>query len=105
MDWLEQFSSPEAIPGALALWREAQGEALTHLNMRIKLKEEAESPWFFDVRDEVVGEHWLLYARGDDQLYAEVPLAQLEWVRIRPYYRAACIGFKNSIFKVGGEHP
>lgn len=102
MDWVEHFTSPEEMSEAIAVWRKEQGTALTHLNMRIKLYQEEESPWFFDVEHQLQADVWRVFNRENGQVYASVPINEIEWVRIRPYYRAACIGFKNFIFKVGG---
>lgn len=71
---------------------------LKFVNLKYKLKNESESGWFYDVNFSTEGNSCIINFPRADRNNIILPLERLEYFKLRPYYVAACVGFKNIIF-------
>ena len=80
MEWEEHFDNgTDMVAGAKARI-EGEDKPIRYINGRYKLVGEAESRWLFNIAYRV---------DGDDLVIVE---------KLRPFYFAACIGFKAFVF-------
>ena len=70
------------------------------MNVKVKTVTEPESAWYCDVELQEGAEGSLLIKGLDDE--ETFPSEQLVYVKVRPFYYAACIGNKNLVFHI--EH-
>lgn len=99
-DRIEAYRSSQALLEGLQAFLIEEGEGLTHVNYRVLLKDGSETPWFFNARLQYGTEGWQVLSLESGQVLWAGPLAEITAFKIRPYYRARCIGFKNILFSL-----
>jgi len=92
MDWEEYFPDASALIDAIEHKLLADKERINYTNMRYKLFDQAESPWLYDVSISYIpGFVVITDAKGQRVTLAE---ENIDYLKLRPFYFAACIGFK-----------
>ncbi|MDO4281964.1 MAG: hypothetical protein Q4C56_10070 [Peptococcaceae bacterium] len=71
---------------------------LKYVNMKFKTRGNRESGWLYNVDFSHDGENMIITFPNSDQEAQHIALNNLEYLKLRPYYKAACIGFKNIVF-------
>lgn len=71
---------------------------IRYVNLKIKEQGKKESGWFFEVLFEVTPEHLIITGDALLENRLVIPVDDIEHIRMRPYYYALCVGFKNFIF-------
>lgn len=100
MEWEEYFSNGyEMVAGAK---RRIAGEdkPIRYVNARYKLQREKESSWLYNISYAVDGTD-LLLVEQEQEREIRLPLTQVEYLKLRPFYYAVCIGFKAFVFYNG----
>ena len=95
MDWEEYFTDIHQLLGALEERFCKDKERINYVNGRYRLFGEEESPWLYDIS----------FSQKDDQLIIttamgenySLPQERLDYLKLRPFYYAACIGFKSFV--------
>ena len=92
MDWEEYFPTAESLAQAVAERLYADKERINYVNLRYKKFSEKESAWLYDVTISFCDNCFTV----TEKCGTSVTLAadDLEYLKIRPFYFAACIGFK-----------
>ena len=99
MEWEEHFENGiDMVAGAKARI-EGEDKPIRYVNGRYKLCGEEESRWLFNIAYRVDGNDLLIIEQEQDS-EIRLPLAQVEYLKLRPFYFAACIGFKAFIFYI-----
>lgn len=75
---------------------------LKYVNLKYKCAGAAESAWLYNVDFAIEGEQCVIRFLNADAAPVMLPLERLEYLKLRPYYIAACVGFKNIIFYSNG---
>ena len=75
---------------------------LKYVNLKYKCAGAAESAWLYNVDFAAEGEDCVITFLNADAEPIVVALSSLEYFQLRPYYIAACVGFKNIIFYSNG---
>jgi len=97
MEWEEHFENGiDMVAGAKARI-EGEDKPIRYVNGRYKLCGEEESRWLFNIAYRVDGEDLLIIEQEQDS-EIRLPLVQVEYLKLRPFYFAACIGFKAFVF-------
>ncbi len=96
MDWQEYFQNPREMVETINTRLEREKELIRYVNLRYRLYGQAETKWLYDVTLTLAGEE-LLLTTGDGKQYA-LPLNEVEYIKLRPFYYAACVGFKEFTF-------
>lgn len=71
---------------------------LKYVNLKYKCAGAAESAWLYNVDFAAEGEDCVITFLNADIEPIVVAVDSLEYFKLRPYYIAACVGFKNIIF-------
>lgn len=90
-------NSREMVLGAHKTIFEDMGK-LKYVNLKYKQYNQSESRWLYNVDFSVEGDNCLIVFKNSDTPAIQVALEELEYLKIRPYYIAICVGFKNIIF-------
>ena len=99
MEWEEHFENGiDMVAGAKARI-EGEDKPIRYVNGRYKLCGEEESRWLFNIAYRVDGNDLLIIEQEQDS-EIRLPLHQVEYLKLRPFYFAACIGFKAFIFYI-----
>jgi len=97
MEWEEHFENGfDMVAGAKARI-EGEDKPIRYVNGRYKLCGEEESRWLFNIAYRVDGNDLLIVEQEQDS-EIRLPLHQVEYLKLRPFYFAACIGFKAFVF-------
>lgn len=97
MEWEEHFENGiDMVVGAKARI-EGEDKPIRYINGRYKLRGEEESRWLFNIAYRVDGDDLLIIEQEQDN-EMRLPLHQVEYLKLRPFYFAACIGFKAFVF-------
>ena len=97
MEWEEHFENGiDMVKGAKARI-EGEDKPIRYINGRYKLRGEEESRWLFNIAYRVDGDDLLIIEQEQDN-EMRLPLHQVEYLKLRPFYFAACIGFKAFVF-------
>ena len=97
MEWEEHFENGiDMVAGAKARIG-GEDKPIRYVNGRYKLCGEEESRWLFNIAYRVDGNDLLIVEQEQDS-EIRLPLAQVEYLKLRPFYFAACIGFKAFVF-------
>lgn len=75
---------------------------LKYVNLKYKCVGAAESAWLYNVDFAAEGENCVITFLNADIEPIVVAVDSLEYFKLRPYYIAACVGFKNIIFYSNG---
>ena len=99
MEWEEHFENGiDMVAGAKARIG-GEDKPIRYVNGRYKLCGEEESRWLFNIAYRVDGNDLLIIEQEQDS-EIRLPLHQVEYLKLRPFYFAACIGFKAFIFYI-----
>lgn len=71
---------------------------LKYVNLKYKAQGQSESAWLYNVDFEIKGDQCEIVFQNSDTPSISVALDALEYLKLRPYYIATCVGFKNIIF-------
>ena len=97
MEWEEHFDNGiDMVVGAKARI-EGEDKPIRYINGRYKLVGEAESRWLFNIAYRVDADDLVIVEQEQDGEF-RLPLSQVEYLKLRPFYFAACIGFKAFVF-------
>ena len=96
MDWQEYFASAREMVQTIQKRLAQEKEAIRYVNLRYRCYGQAESKWLYDVTMTLEGENVIL-STGDGR-QESLPLLKVEYIRLRPFYYAACVGFKELYF-------
>ena len=97
MEWEEHFPDGRAMVQGAKQRIEGEEKPIRYVHGRYKLCGKPESRWLYNIRYTVEGETLLLTEQEQDK-EVRLPLAQVEYLKLRPFYFAACIGFKAFVF-------
>lgn len=97
MEWEETFSDGEAMVAGARKRIEGEDKPIRYVNGRYKLCGERESRWLYNISYQVEGQDLVLLEQEQDR-QIRLPLCQVEYLKLRPFYFAACIGFKAFVF-------
>ena len=75
---------------------------LKYVNLKYKCAGAAESAWLYNVDFAAEGEDCVITFLNADAEPIVVAVDSLGYFKLRPYYIAACVGFKNIIFYSNG---
>lgn len=75
---------------------------LKYVNLKYKCAGAAESAWLYNVDFAAEGDKCVITFLNADAEPIVVAVDSLEYFKLRPYYIAACVGFKNIIFYSNG---
>ena len=92
MDWEEYFPSARALAEAIDERLCADKERINYVNLRYKLFGEKESSWLYDISLSFKGDCFIIKEKCGATVVLNVE--DLEYLKLRPFYFAACIGFK-----------
>ena len=97
MDWEENFATvPLMVQGAKN--RITIDEArINYVNARYKIYNEKESAWYFNV-DFYAQDGFLCIKEKETTKEVKIPYDEVEYLKLRPFYFAICVGFKDFIF-------
>lgn len=87
----------EMIEAAHQMIYESLGK-LKYVNLKYKIKDAVESGWLYNVDFEVQDNKCLIKFLNADAEAIVLPVDEIDYFKLRPYYIAACVGFKNIIF-------
>lgn len=97
MEWEEYFPDGASMVAGAKQRIEGEDKPIRYVNGRYKLRGEKESPWLYNISYTVAGDRLRIVEEEQDR-EVELPLAQVEYLKLRPFYYAACIGFKAFVF-------
>ena len=100
MEWEEYFPDGASMVAGAKRRIEGEDKPIRYVNGRYKLRGEKESPWLYNISYGVEGD-WLRIVEEEQDRELELPLTQVEYLKLRPFYYAACIGFKAFVFYNG----
>ena len=100
MEWEEYFPDGASMVAGAKRGIEGEDKPIRYVNGRYKLRGEKESPWLYNISYTVAG-GWLRIVEEEQDRELELPLTQVEYLKLRPFYYAACIGFKAFVFYNG----
>ena len=99
MEWEEHFDNGIAMVAGAKARIEGEDKPIRYINGRYKLVGEEESRWLYNIAYQVDDDDLLIVEQEQDMEY-RLPLCQVEYLKLRPFYFAACIGFKAFIFYI-----
>ena len=97
MEWEEHFPDGTSMVAGAKQRIEGEEKPIRYVNGRYKLRGEKESRWLYNIRYEIVDAMLQITEQEQDRQIA-LPLSQVEYFKLRPFYYAACIGFKAFMF-------
>lgn len=71
---------------------------LKYVNLKYKVQGQSESAWLYNVDFGIKDNQCEIVFQNSDTPSISVALSTLEYLKLRPYYIATCVGFKNIIF-------
>ena len=92
MDWEEYFPDTAALLQAAEQRLLADKERINYVNARFKLFGEPESPWLYDITLSAAQDGLIISEKNGQTI--KLDNSRLDYVKLRPFYYAACIGFK-----------
>lgn len=90
----------EMIEAAHQMIYESLGK-LKYVNLKYKVLDQPESDWLYNVDFEVQDNTCFIHFLNADEENISLVVDQIEYFKLRPYYIAACVGFKNIVFYSG----
>ena len=97
MDWEEYFATVEEMVQGAKQRIEIDNERINYVNARYKRKNEKESAWLYDVTF-AAEDGFLQIWEKTGETPMRIPYDEVEYLKLRPFYFAICVGFKNFIF-------
>ena len=92
MDWEEYFPTPADTAQAIEERLRADKERINYVNLRYKRFNEKESPWLYDVTISFADDSFTVREKCGESV--NLTAEELEYLKLRPFYFATCIGFK-----------
>lgn len=96
--WEEYFADTAALVATINERLERDKAAIRYVNLKYKCAQQEESKWCYDVKLSIQ-ENQLVIATNQGKLYLAAD--SLEYIRLRPFYYAACVGFKEMVLRIG----
>ena len=93
VDWESYFDNMDELVEVANKRLTEDKEKIRYVNMKVKLYDQPESKWYFEMSFQLVNNQ-LIIAFDDGQKEISLPAEQVEYIKLRPFYYAACIGFK-----------
>lgn len=100
MDITETFKSTDELVAAAHAFITRDEAQIRFVNLRYTLYNERESRWFYHVDFKIDDGHLKVWDCDTGDVVLRLPTERLHRLKIRPYYYAACVGFKNLVFVV-----
>lgn len=100
MDLMESFSNTHDMIAAAQNFITKEAEQIRFVNLRYTLYNEKESRWFYHVDFKIVDNRLVVWESDTEDELFRLSTERLYCLKIRPYYYAACVGFKNLVFIV-----
>lgn len=97
MEWEEHFADGVSMVAGAKARIEGEEKPIRYVNGKYKLIGEAESRWLYNISYQVNGDTLFLVEQEQD-VELRLPLDKVEYLKLRPFYFAACIGFKAFVF-------
>lgn len=97
MEWEEHFADGVSMVAGAKARIEGEEKPIRYVNGKYKLIGEAESRWLYNISYQVDGDALFLIEQEQD-VELRLPLDKVEYLKLRPFYFAACIGFKAFVF-------
>lgn len=97
MEWEEHFADGVSMVAGAKARIEGEEKPIRYVNGKYKLIGEAESRWLYNISYQVNGDTLFLVEQEQDTELC-LPLDKVEYLKLRPFYFAACIGFKAFVF-------
>lgn len=97
MEWEEHFVDGVSMVAGAKARIEGEEKPIRYVNGKYKLIGEAESRWLYNISYQVDGDALFLIEQEQD-VELRLPLDKVEYLKLRPFYFAACIGFKAFVF-------
>lgn len=98
MEWEEHYENGTAMVAGAKQVIEGESKPIRFVNGKYKRVGQAESAWLYNIRYEAEGEELVLIETEKDDSMIRIPLKEVEYLKLRPFYFAACIGFKAFLF-------
>lgn len=76
---------------------------INHVNMKIKAIDGKESSWYYKVDFFLEEDDIVIQDLETGQIFERLAADKLEYIRLRPFYCALCVGAKSFIF-YNGQH-
>lgn len=92
MDWEEYFPSAALMAQSIGERLLADKERINYVNLRYKNFGEKESAWLYDVTISFSDNFFTIAEKCGESI--TLAADNLEYLKVRPFYFAACIGFK-----------
>lgn len=92
MDWEEYFPSAALMAQAIDKRLLADRERINYVNLRYKIFGEKESAWLYDVTLSFHDDRFFITEKNGQSIV--LAAKDIEYLKIRPFYFATCIGFK-----------
>lgn len=97
MEWEEYFPDGASMVAGAKQRIEGEDKPIRYVNGRYKLRGEKESRWLYNICYEMEDTMLRITEQEQDNEIV-LPLEQVEYLKLRPFYYAACIGFKAFVF-------
>ncbi len=104
MDFTESFSNTNDMVAAAQQFITKEAEQIRFVNLRYTLYNEEESRWLYHVDFRIADNRLVVWESDTGEELIQLPIGELYRLKIRPYYYAACVGFKNLVFVVNGNN-
>lgn len=98
MEWEEHYENGMAMVAGAKEVIEGESKPIRFVNGKYKRIGQPESAWLYNIRYEALGEELVLTETEKDNGEIRIPLREVEYLKLRPFYFAACIGFKAFLF-------
>lgn len=92
MDWEEYFPSALLMMNAIEERLLTDKERINYVNIRYKLLNSKESAWIYDITLKYHDGQIIITSKDGEVI--SLNENELDYLKIRPFYFAACIGFK-----------
>lgn len=76
---------------------------INHVNMKIKAVNDRESSWYYKIDFFVEEDDLVIQDLETKDVFLRLALDDLEYIRLRPFYCALCVGAKSYTF-YNGQH-
>lgn len=103
LEWEEYFPDGYEMVAGAKCRIEGEDKPIRYINARYKLQGQKESKWLYNISYAVDGEYLLLVEQEQGK-EIRLLLEQVEYLKLRPFYYAACIGFKAFVFYNAASH-
>lgn len=98
MEWEEHYENGTAMVAGAKEVIEGESKPIRLVNGKYKRIGQPESAWLYNIRYEALGDELVLTETEKDNGEIRIPLREVEYLKLRPFYFAACIGFKAFLF-------